>query len=91
MLPSQKEALETLRGELNEAAAAATGEDTESKLMQARQLSAEQLTKADVLLPPIRNIKDLQQIIYENLQAAMLDEKTVDEAIADAAADWNRG
>ncbi|MEM1426777.1 MAG: extracellular solute-binding protein, partial [Cyanobacteria bacterium P01_H01_bin.130] len=91
VLPSQKEALETLRGELNEAATTATGEDTESKLMQARQLSAEQLTKADVLLPPIRNIKDLQQIIYENLQAAMLDEKTVDEAIADAVADWNRG
>ena len=91
VLPSQKEALEILRGELNEAATAATGEDTESKLMRARQLSAEQLTQADVLLPPIRNIKDLQQIIYENLQAAMLGEKTVDEAIADAAADWNQG
>lgn len=64
---------------------------TEAKLVQARQLSAEQLTKADVLLPPIKNIKLLQSVIYENLQAAMLDEKTVEEAITDAAADWNRG
>jgi putative chitobiose transport system substrate-binding protein len=34
-------------------------------------------------------IKDLQAIIYDNLQAAMLGQKTVDQAVSDAAAAWN--
>ncbi|MEM6503379.1 MAG: sugar ABC transporter substrate-binding protein [Cyanobacteria bacterium P01_C01_bin.89] len=92
VLPSQKDALGTLRDELVLAAEKAKGEEnTDSKLVQARLLSAVQLERADVLLPPIRNIKLLQSVIYENLQAAMLDEKTVDEAIADAAEAWNQG
>jgi len=28
--------------------------------------------------------------IYENLQAAMLNEKTVEQAVADAAQQWNQ-
>jgi putative chitobiose transport system substrate-binding protein len=31
----------------------------------------------------------LQKIIYDNLQAAMLNQKTVDQAIADAEKSWN--
>ncbi len=57
---------------------------------RARQVSAEQMQDAEVLLPTIADIKDLQNIIYDNLQAAMLNEKTIDEAIADAEADWNQ-
>jgi putative chitobiose transport system substrate-binding protein len=56
---------------------------------QARSISASQLPDAEVLLPPIADIKDLQAIIYDNLQAAMLGDKTVDEAIADAALEWD--
>jgi putative chitobiose transport system substrate-binding protein len=56
---------------------------------QARIVSAAQLPDAQVLLPPMENVKELQKIIYDNLQAAMLGEKTVDEAIADAEEEWN--
>ena len=58
-------------------------------LEQARALSATQMSEAEVLLPPHEDIKELQQIVYDNLQAAMLGDKTVDEAVADAAAEWN--
>ena len=57
---------------------------------QARVVSAKQLQDAQVLLPAIEDIKQLQKIIYENLQAAMIDRKTVDQAIADAEQEWNQ-
>ncbi len=57
---------------------------------QARAVSASQMTGAEVLLPPLEDIKELQKIIYENLQAAMLEQKTVGQAIADAEQAWNQ-
>ncbi|NJO42586.1 MAG: sugar ABC transporter substrate-binding protein [Cyanobacteria bacterium CRU_2_1] len=56
---------------------------------QARAISAKQMQDAEVLLPLNKDIKELQKIIYDNLQAAMLDEKTIDQAIADAEAEWD--
>ncbi|TVQ16475.1 MAG: sugar ABC transporter substrate-binding protein [Leptolyngbya sp. DLM2.Bin15] len=56
----------------------------------ARTVSASQMGEAEVLLPPLEDIKVLQKIIYENLQAAMLDQKTVEQAIADAEQAWNQ-
>jgi putative chitobiose transport system substrate-binding protein len=56
----------------------------------ARSISAKQMQNAEVLLPNIKNIKDLQKTIYDNLQAAMLGQKTVDQAVADAANEWNQ-
>ncbi|MCG8362914.1 MAG: sugar ABC transporter substrate-binding protein [Pseudanabaenales cyanobacterium] len=56
----------------------------------ARFVSASQMEDAEVLIPAMNNIKELQQIIYDNLQAAMLGQKTVDQAVADAADEWNR-
>ncbi|BAU14304.1 extracellular solute-binding protein family 1 [Leptolyngbya sp. NIES-3755] len=56
---------------------------------KARIVSAGQLQRAEVLIPVIKNIKSLQQTIYENLQAAMLGQKTVDQALSDAAQTWN--
>ena len=44
---------------------------------------------AEVLVPAMKNVKKLQKVIYDNLQAAMLDQKTVDQAINDAATEWN--
>ena len=57
---------------------------------KARVISATQMQDAAVLLPAIEDIKQLQKIIYENLQAAMIDRKTVDQAIADAEKSWNQ-
>ncbi|MEM9808799.1 MAG: sugar ABC transporter substrate-binding protein [Cyanobacteria bacterium P01_D01_bin.56] len=55
----------------------------------ARAVSATQLADAEVLIPALEDVKQLQKAIYDNLQAAMLGEKTVDAAVADAADEWN--
>lgn len=60
-----------------------------SSMDQARIVSASQLKQAEVLIPTMQNINVLKRAIYENLQAAMLGEKTVDQAVADAAQTWN--
>lgn len=56
---------------------------------KARAVSAEQMQSAEVLLPAIKDVKELQKIVYDNLQAAMLEEKSVEQALADAAAEWD--
>ena len=55
-----------------------------------RVISASQIFAAEVLLPPVKNLDKLKQIIYQNLQGAMLGEKTIEQAIADAASEWNK-
>jgi putative chitobiose transport system substrate-binding protein len=55
----------------------------------ARVLSASQLKQAEVLIPAMKDINVFKKTIYENLQAAMLGEKTVDQAVADATQEWN--
>lgn len=55
----------------------------------ARSVSASQLEDAAVLIPAMEDVKELQKIIYDNLQASMLGDKTVDQAIADAADEWD--
>ena len=85
VLPSTHAALRSLRQSLN----ASGGPTAGNTLDRARRIAADQVVEARVLLPPIKNIKDLQQILYENLQAAMLEEKTVDRALDDATAEWN--
>lgn len=59
-------------------------------LDKARTVSANQMQDAEVLLPPMKDIKELQQVIYDNLQAAMLGQKSVDQAVADAATEWDQ-
>ena len=56
---------------------------------QARSVSAGQMGQAEVLIPAMDGIKQLQAILYDNLQATMLGQKTVDQAISDAAAEWD--
>jgi putative chitobiose transport system substrate-binding protein len=56
---------------------------------QARKISATQLENAEVLIPAMKNLNKLQKIIYENLQAAMLNEKSVEQAVTDAAKEWD--
>ncbi len=56
---------------------------------QAKKVSAAQLKDAQVLVPVQKDLPILQKAIYENLQAAMLKEKTVEQAVKDAAQEWN--
>lgn len=67
-----------------------TTSETSSAVEQARAVSAKQMQDAEVLLPNLKNIKELQQIVYDNLQAAMLGQKTVDQAVTDAATQWDQ-
>ncbi len=57
---------------------------------QAKIISADQMLKGEVLLPLVKDFSQLKQSIYQNLQAAMLGEKTVEQAMADAASEWNQ-
>ncbi|MEO0539896.1 MAG: sugar ABC transporter substrate-binding protein [Cyanobacteria bacterium P01_A01_bin.105] len=63
--------------------------DNASAVEQARVISATQLADAQVLVPAMEDVKTLQKILYDNLQAAMLGDKTVDEAVVDAAEEWD--
>lgn len=56
---------------------------------KARIVSAQQLNDAQVLIPAMKGAKQLQQVMYDNLQAAMLGQKSVDQALTDAAQAWN--
>ncbi|GAB4134052.1 MAG: sugar ABC transporter substrate-binding protein [Cyanobacteria bacterium J069] len=60
-----------------------------SALDTARTISARQMQSAEVLLPSLEDIKELQKIVYDQLQAAMLGEKSVDQAVTEAAAAWD--
>ncbi|WP_031293554.1 ABC transporter substrate-binding protein [Leptolyngbya sp. Heron Island J] len=80
VLPSTAAAIDST---LTEAPADAT------PIEVARAVSASQLADAEVLIPALEDVKQLQKVIYDNLQAAMLSDKTVDEAVADAADEWN--
>ena len=63
---------------------------TASTVEKARVISAKQLQQAEILTPTLKDFNKLQKAIYENLQAAMLDQKTVDKAVEDAAQEWNQ-
>lgn len=60
-----------------------------STVEKGRIISAAQMQKAEVLTPKMKDFKLLQKAIYENLQAAMLEQKTVDQAVNDAAQQWD--
>lgn len=82
VLPSTKEALQSEY--FSNAPANA------SAVEKARVVSAKQMDEAEILVPPMKNVKDLQKVIYDNLQAAMLGQKPVDQAVADAAKTWDQ-
>jgi putative chitobiose transport system substrate-binding protein len=82
VLPSTLEALQQYRRSL-------TSDGKALPVEQARDISASQMEQAQVLIPTMKNLNRLQKAIYENLQAAMLGEKTVDQAVTDAEQEWN--
>jgi putative chitobiose transport system substrate-binding protein len=65
--------------------------DVSGPMDRARITSAAQLKSAEVLIPAMKDGKRLQKVIYENLQSAMLGQKTIDRALADAERAWNEG
>jgi putative chitobiose transport system substrate-binding protein len=80
-LPSQVQAIADYQAKIS------SGE--KSTLAQGKAISAGQLSKAEVLIPPMKDIGVLKKAIYENLQAAMVGEKSVEESIALAAKAWD--
>lgn len=78
----------TIEG-LNEYRRFLTSDGKASPVEQARDISASQMQQAQVLIPTMKNLNKLQKAIYKNLQAAMLGEKSVERAVADAAEEWN--
>ncbi|MCC5648782.1 sugar ABC transporter substrate-binding protein [Nostoc sp. XA013] len=60
-----------------------------STVEKARVITAQQLQQAEILTPTLKDSNKLQKAVYENLQAAMLDQKTVDKAVEDAEQEWN--
>ena len=82
VLPSTIEALNNPYFQTNSTDTTQTG--------KARAISAEQLETAEILIPPMADLKQLQKIIYENLQAAMLNQKSVETALIDAETAWNQ-
>ncbi|MGK7927509.1 MAG: ABC transporter substrate-binding protein [Spirulina sp.] len=82
VLPSTQDSVEEYLRELQE-------KNSLSPLDRASKVGAQQLNEAEVLVPAMDNLKALQQAIYTNLQAAMLGEKSVEQAVEDAASEWN--
>ncbi|MBW4574779.1 MAG: sugar ABC transporter substrate-binding protein [Aphanothece sp. CMT-3BRIN-NPC111] len=83
VLPSTAKAVEEYKRAL-------ASDKNVSSVEQGRSISASQLSQAEVLVPAMKNLNVLQKAIYENIQAAMLGEKTVDKAVADAAQAWDQ-
>jgi putative chitobiose transport system substrate-binding protein len=63
--------------------------DTHGSVAKGKIISASQLDRAEVLIPPIKDIGILKKAVYEALQAAMTGEKSVDQALQAAAAVWD--
>ena len=83
-LPSNTQAVADYKTKLG------SGTD-KSAIAQGKIISAEQLAQADILIPPLKNLNVLKKAIYDNLQAAMLGEKTVEQAVTTAATTWDTG
>ena len=87
VLPSSLEALARVREALEQEEPATTAE---RQIRQARLLSASTLDRARVLVPALPGIKRLQKILYTQMQRAMLDQVSPEQALTAAAAEWNR-
>ena len=87
VLPSSRQALEQLEQGLRQRTD--TISPSESLVQEARSLSARTLADARVLVPAAPGVKRLQAILYTQLQRAMLGEIDSDQALAEAARQWN--
>jgi putative chitobiose transport system substrate-binding protein len=58
-------------------------------LAQGKIISASQLDRAEVLIPPIKDLGVLKKAVYEALQAAMTGDKSIEQALQGAADAWD--
>ena len=87
VLPSSRQALVTIRNALEQEQPTTAAE---AQIRAARLLSAQTLETARVLVPALPGIKRLQKILYTQLQKAMLDQISSDQAVVSAAEEWNQ-
>ena len=87
VLPSSKQALVTIRQALEREQPTTAAE---AQIRSARLLSARTLEQARVLVPALPGIKRLQKILYTQLQKAMLEQISSDQAVVSAAKEWNQ-
>ena len=87
VLPSSLEALDLVRSQLE---AERPVDASSRQIHQARLLSLSTLKRSRVLVPSTPGIKRLQSIIYTQLQRAMLGQISSDQAVDEAALQWNR-
>lgn len=87
VLPSSLQALKQVQMALN---AEQPKSREAAQIRAARSLSSKTLERARVLVPAWPGVKRLQSIIYTQLQRAMLGQISSDEAVDEAASQWNR-
>jgi len=90
-LPSAAEAMVALRQDVRQDRQRLTPEDdVTAQALSAREASLGALENVRVLVPADPEIKQLQAVIYNHLQQAMLGQLSPAEAVEAAAAAWNR-
>jgi len=87
VLPSSLQALKQVQMAIN---AEQPKSREAAQIRAARSLSSKTLERARVLVPAWPGVKRLQSIIYTQLQRAMLGQISSDEAVDEAASQWNR-
>lgn len=89
--PSAAEAMVALKRDAQQARKDLNPEDkAAAQALSAQEVSLGALERARVLVPADPEIKQLQAVIYNHLQQAMLGQLSPEEAVAAAAAEWNR-
>ena len=90
-LPSADEAMAALKRDVRQAREdLKPGDEAAAQALSAQEVSLRVLERGRVLVPADPEIKQLQAVIYNHLQRAMLGQLSPEEAVETAAAAWNR-
>ncbi len=90
-LPSAGEAMAALKRDVDQARKnLEPGDEAGAQALSAQDVSLHALERARVLVPADPEIKQLQAVIYNHLQQAMVGQLSAEEAVEAAADAWNR-
>ena len=90
-LPSADEAMVALKQDVRQdRKGLKPGDKAAAQALSAQEVSLRALEQGRVLVPADPEIKQLQAVIYNHLQRAMLGQLSPEEAVEAAAAAWNR-
>ena len=90
-LPSANEAMIALKQDVRQAQKdLKPGDEVGAQDLSAQETSLRTLERARVLVPADPEIKQLQAVVYNHLQQAMLGQLSPEEAVEAAADEWNR-